>query len=91
MAGHFNRKRKEAMSERGLIEKSYSRYMKEGDYGLDISTGFPLIVRDNCRKHFTRVCEVFGWYHEFGSVWAKNLRLLTQEEFETLKRAMPCE
>lgn len=79
------------MSERGLIEKSYSRYMKDGDYGVDVSTGFPLIVRDNCRKQFTRVCEVFGWYHEFGSVWAKNLRPLTQEEFETLKATMPCE
>lgn len=79
------------MSERGLIEKSYSRYMKEGDYGKDISTNFPLIVRDNCRKQFTRVCEVFGWYHEFGSVWAKNLRPLTQEEFEKLKETMPCE
>ena len=79
------------MSERGLIEKSYSRYMKEGDYGKDISTGFPLIVRDNCCKHFTRVCEVFGFFHEFGSVWAKNLRPLTQEEFETLKATMLCQ
>lgn len=79
------------MSERGLIEKSYSRYMKDGDYGVDILSGFPLIVRDNCRKQFTRVCEVFGWYHEFGSVWAKNLRPLTQEEFEKLKATMPCE
>ena len=79
------------MSERGLIEKSYSRYMKDGDYGKDISTGFPLIVRDNCRQQFTRVCEVFGWFHEFGSVWAKDLRPLTKEEFEALKATMPCE
>ncbi len=76
------------MSERGLIEKSYSRYMKDGDYGVDISTDFPLIVRDNCRQQFTRVCEVFGYFHEFGSVYSKNLRPLTKEEFETLKSQM---
>ncbi len=76
------------MSERGLIEKAFSRYMKDGDYGVDISTGFPLIVRDNCRKHYTRVCEVFGYFHEFGSVYSKDLRLLTKEEFEKAKAQM---
>ncbi len=76
------------MSERSLIEKAYSRYMKDGDYGVDISTGFPLIVRDNCRKHYTRVCEVFGYFHEFGSVYSKDLRLLTKEEFEIAKARM---
>lgn len=78
------------MTERGIVEKSYSRYMKEGDYGVDVTTGFPLIVRDNCSRHYTRVCEVFGWFHEFGSVWAKNLRPLSQAEFEQLKKTMAC-
>lgn len=73
------------MSERSLTEKAFSRYMKDGDYGMDASTGFPLIVRDNCRKQFTRICEVFGYFHEFGSVYSKDLRPLTKEEFEMAK------
>lgn len=76
------------MSERSLLEKAFSRYMKDGDYGMDASTGFPLIVRDNCRKQFTRVCEVFGFFHEFGSVYSKDLRPITKEEFEDLKAQM---
>ena len=76
------------MSERSLIEKAYSRYLADGDYGIDISTNFPLIVRDNCRKHYTRVCEVFGFFHEFGSVYSKHLRPITKEEFEELKSQM---
>ena len=76
------------MSERSLIEKAYSRYLADGDYGIDISTNFPLIVRDNCRKHYTRVCEVFGFFHEFGSVYSKFLRPITKEEFEELKAQM---
>ena len=77
------------MSEQSLKEKAYSRYMKKGDYGIDIENGWPLIVQDNCRTHYTRVCEVFGFFHEFGSVWAKNIQPLTKEEFERLKEATP--
>ena len=76
------------MSERSLMEKGYSRYLKEGDYGMDISTGFPLIVRDNARHAYTRLCEVFGFFHEFGSVYSRDLRPLTQEEFEYRKERM---
>ena len=76
------------MSERSLTEKAYSRYLGEGDYALDISTGWPLIVRDNCRNAYTRVCEVFGLFHEFGSVYSRNLRPITQEEFERAKLEM---
>ncbi len=76
------------MSERSLIEKAFSRYLGEGDYGRDISTGFPLIVRDNCRQSYTRLCEVFGLFHEFGSVYSKDLRPITREEFERAKAEM---
>jgi hypothetical protein len=76
------------MSEKSLIEKAYSRYLKDGDYGVDISTGFPLIVRDNNRRGYTRLCEVFGYFHEFGSVWSKFLRPITKDEFEELKAQM---
>ena len=79
------------MSERSLIEKAYSRYMREGDYGVDLSTLFPLIVRDNCVRSYTRLCEVFGLFHEWGSVYSKNLEPLTKEEFERLKAQMKSE
>ena len=76
------------MSERSLIEKGYSRYLADGDYAIDTATGFPLIVRDNQRRHYIRTCEVFGFFHEFGSVYSKNLRPITKEEFETAKAQM---
>lgn len=76
------------MSERSLIEKGYSRYLRNGDYAIDLSTNFPLIVRDNCVRSYTRVCEVFGLFHEWGSVYSKNLRPLTKEEFERAKEQM---
>lgn len=79
------------MSERGLIEKAYSRYMRKGAYGIDVSTLFPLIVQDNCVRGYTRLCEVFGLFHEWGSVYSMNLRPLTKEEFERAKRQMNSE
>jgi hypothetical protein len=79
------------MSEQSLIEKAYSRYMRKGDYGLDVSTLFPLIVQDNSTKNYTRLCEVFGLFHEWGSVYSMNLRPLTKEEFERAKQQMNSE
>ncbi len=76
------------MTERSLEEKAFSRYLVEGDFGMDISTGFPLILRDNRTQEYTRLCEVWGIFHEWGSVWSRDLRALTQDEFEHLKRRM---
>ena len=76
------------MSERGLTEKAYSRYLRNGDYAIDRSTGFPLIVRDNCARSYTRLCEVFGFFHEFGSVYSKDLRPLSEEGVDEAKERM---
>ena len=76
------------MSERSLEEKAVSRYLRNGDYGIDLSTGFPLIVRDNQTRSYIRTCEVFGFFHEFGSVYSKHLRPITKEEFERAKEQM---
>jgi len=76
------------VSERSLEEKAVSRYLRNGDYAIDRSTGFPLIVRDNQTRAYTRLCEVFGFFHEFGSVYSRHLRPITKEEFEHLKERM---
>ena len=76
------------MSERSLEEKAVSRYLRSGDYAIDLSTNFPLIVRDNSTRSYTRLCEVFGFFHEFGSVYSKYLRPITKEEFERAKERM---
>ena len=76
------------MSERSLEEKTVSRYLRDGDYAIDLSTDFPLIERDNCTRSYTRLCEVFGLFHEFGSVYSKYLRPITEEEFERAKQEM---
>ena len=76
------------MSERSLEEKAVSRYLRNGDYAIDLSTQFPLIVRDNCTRSYIRLCEVFGFFHEFGSVYSKYLRPITKDELERAKEHM---
>lgn len=61
--------------------------LKKGDYAIDISTGFPLIVQDNKKKSYRRYCEVFGNFHESGGVLSRNLKPISKEEFERLKKS----
>jgi len=48
--------------------------------------GFPAIVQDNYRNRSTRLCEVFGIAHEWGSVYTNELRPIDNKIFELLKK-----
>jgi len=64
--------------------KNLGKLLREGDYALDLVTGFPVIIRDVARGAYTRHCEFFGFNHGFGGVYSKNLRPITADQFRSL-------
>ena len=64
--------------------KNLGRNLKQGDYALDLVTGFPVIIRDETEGAFTRYCEFFGLNPGFGGVYSRNLKPITVAEFRSL-------
>ena len=64
--------------------KNLGRTLKQGDYALDLITGFPVIIRDVTNGAYTRYCEFFGLNRGFSGVYSKNLKPISQAEFRSL-------
>jgi len=64
--------------------KNLGRSLKQGDYALDLVTGFPVIIRDVTNGAYTRYCEFFGFNRGFSGVYSKNLKPITVDEFRSL-------
>ncbi|MFQ5793019.1 MAG: hypothetical protein ACE5JI_21320, partial [Acidobacteriota bacterium] len=75
--------RSESRRRRTMAHKANAN-LKKGDYVVT-SFGFPAIVQDNYRNRNTRLLEVWGICHEWGSEYADELRPVSQETFETLR------
>ncbi len=58
--------------------------LKKGAFVVT-SVGFPAVVQDNYHNRTTRLLEVWGLAHEWGSEWANELKPVSKESFETLK------
>ncbi len=58
--------------------------LKKGAFVVT-SVGFPAVVQDNYHNRTTRLLEVWGLAHEWGSEWADELKPASKESFETLK------
>lgn len=53
------------------------------------ANGFPGIVRDGYTRGRTRLVEVWGLAHEMGSVYSHQIREISAEEFESLRKESP--
>ncbi len=58
--------------------------LKKGDFVVT-GVGFPAIVQDSYHSRTTRLLEVWGFEHEWGSEYADELKPVSRETFETIK------
>jgi hypothetical protein len=54
-----------------------------------VANGFPGIMRDGYTKGRTRLVEVWGIAHEMGSAYSHQIREISAEEFESLRKESP--
>ena len=69
------------------MEHRSNSNLKKGDLVVT-SVGFPGIVQDNYGNRTTRLLEVWGLEHEWGSEWADELKPVSKEEFEARKERL---